>query len=172
MRSLKKFATTSKLRLENVKNDNTLSNEAKTEQLVELGSKQLRLEAILKTTKTRINSAKHQLYWKNAKAYEAANRGALRNPTVALASGEVVTYDTPSVDENGLTPEQAQAFAQYQASMQQAQNTSNIAATTNPYTQQLGMSNPYGSSSIFTQAPTGTGLEYQDLYQSPYQGLV
>ena len=168
--------------IETVKNNTSLTQEEKVAALTNLAKEQGRATRLVKAAKARINSGKRTLHFENAKIFEAANRKAVGYPTIAITGGnvtnELTTYDPQDIQammygfssaaemEAEMKAQQAQQSAAQAAQTAQASATQSENYATDPYAQVL-------QNSIWNMTPPmGTGLEFQDVYKSPYAGLI
>lgn len=182
--------------IETVKNNTSLSQEEKVAALTNLAKEQGNATRLVNAAKARINSGKRTLHLENAKIFEAANRKAVGYPTIAMTGGNVTN------ELNVYTPEQISAMmygfssaAEMEAALKAegsqgaqealmaaqeyaAANTQAQAQTAAKTTAQTttSVTNPYTQYSLYSQMnmtpPMGTGLEFQDVYKSPYAGLI
>ncbi|MBS6552330.1 MAG: hypothetical protein KH321_00095 [Clostridium sp.] len=182
--------------IETVKNNTSLTQEEKVAALTNLAKEQGNATRLVNAAKARINSGKRTLHLENAKLFEAANRKAVGYPTIAMTGGnvtnELTTYDPQDIQammygfssaaemEAALKAEGSQSAQEAQMAAQEsaAANTQAQAQTAAKTTAQTttSVTNPYTQYSLYSQMnmtpPMGTGLEFQDVYKSPYAGLI
>lgn len=169
------------------------------EKLTDLNIKKAKYEAEISANKMQIQTAKNQLRhgykFENITSYIKENHKPIGYPTMAVASRdieEVATYDPQDIQammygfssaaemEAALKAEGSQgaqealmAAQEYAAANTQAQ--AQTAAKTTAQTTS-NVTNPYTQYSLYSQMnmtpPMGTGLEFQDVYKSPYAGLI
>ena len=142
---------------------------------------------LFNTAKSNLTNAKRTLHFENLRNVKAQYAKPVGYSTVAIRGGNVVKdLDKYSQEDvyammNGFpsyaamqqykqtmeTAQQADAQAQQALAQTAGQNASQMNTSYNQYA-----TNPYNSSSIYStllmQEPTGTGLEFEDVYVSPY----
>ena len=143
-----------------------IKTETDAEKLTDLRIAKAKIESEISSNKIQIQNAKNQLrtgyHSQNITSYIKDNHKSIGYGTMAAATGDVETLDTFTQEElNALlkgfsAPEEA---ASAQQSVPQATQATASQYSTNPYPQFTQMS---------LQPPRGTGLEFQDLYKSPY----
>lgn len=169
------------------------------EKLTDLNIKKAKYEAEISANKMQIQTAKNQLRhgykFENITSYIKENHKPIGYPTMAVASRdieEVATYDPQDIQammygfssaaemEAALKAEGSQGAQEALMAAQEyaAANTQAQAKTTAKSTAQTtsNVTNPYTQYSLYSQMnmtpPMGTGLEFQDVYKSPYAGLI
>lgn len=160
--------------------------ETNPEKITDLNIEKARIESKISSNKIAIQSAKNQMrrgyHYQNITSYIKDNHKPIGYGTMAAASGDIEAVDTYTPEQlnammNGFaSPEEMEEYLKAQqeqvaAQSTQSQQTQQTQTTVPPYTS--AVTNPYGIyPQMNPQSPFGTtGLEFPDLYQSPYQGL-
>ena len=141
---------------------------------------------LFNTAKSNLTNAKRMLHFENLNNAVAQYGKTTAYSTVAIRGGNVVKdlnkysqedvyammngFPSYAVMQQYLGQMEAAQQAEAQAQQTLAQTAGQNASQNTAYSQYT--TNPYNSSSIYStllmQEPTGTGLEFEDVYVSPY----
>ena len=172
--------------IENVKNNTKLSQEEKLTALKNLAKEKANATKLYDMAKSNLTNAKRMLHFENLNNAVAQYGKTTAYSTVAIRGGNVVKdlnkysqedvyammngFPSYAVMQQYLGQMEAAQQAEAQAQQTLAQTAGQNASQNTAYSQYT--TNPYNSSSIYStllmQEPTGTGLEFEDVYVSPY----
>lgn len=172
--------------IETVKNNTNLSQDEKLAALSNLAKEKANATKLFNTAKSNLTNAKRILHFENLRNVKAQYAKPVGYSTVAIRGGNVVKdldkysqedvyammngFPSYAVMQQYLGQMEAAQQAEAQAQQTLAQTAGQNASQNTAYSQYT--TNPYNSSSIYStllmQEPTGTGLEFEDVYVSPY----
>lgn len=156
--------------------------ETNPEKITDLNIEKARIESKISSNKIAIQSAKNQMrrgyHYQNITSYIKDNHKPIGYGTMAVASGDIEAVDTYTPEQlnammNGFaSPEEMEEYLKAQQEQAAAQSAQSQQTQTTVPSTTSAVTNPYGYyPQMNPQSPFGTGLEFQDLYKSPFEGL-